>query len=188
MLRIVFAAAALALLSATTANAAVYFDLHRMTMTGSVLYETWQDTSTGKVYAQQSWRAGSGSSTDACQVGYGWIPTGTYDLWGHWDHYDATIKGRVWYLSNHQCWNGTWRSELFIHSEETADNGQLCGSPYYDERYCWDGDGDYYSHGCIKVSRAAPYPSDLAQVDNDWDGWDGRHGSFVSYSRAYVYS
>src|SRR5919197_866227 len=123
---VVHATVAAALFLPGRAGAAVYFDFHRITNTGSVLYETWQDTSTGKVYAQQSWR-------------------------------------------------GTPRQELFIHSEETASNGQYCPT-IYDDPFCWDGDFDYKSAGCIKLSRAAPYPSDLGQAHSDWDGWSGAHG------------
>ena len=56
----------------------------------------------------------------------------------------GTIKGRVFYLSNKPCWNGTWRSELFIHSEETAAQGQYCPTAY-DDPFCWEGDYDYHS-------------------------------------------
>jgi hypothetical protein len=181
-------AAATAAVFAASARAAVYFDFFRYTNANSRLYETWQDASTGKIYAQHSWRAGSGTRPDECLVGVGWLPGGYYNIVAHYDHYDGTkIKGRVWQLNDKQCANGTTRSELFIHSEETADNGQLCGVPYYDERFCWDGDGDYYSAGCIKLSRSAPYPSDLAQAHNDWDGWSGAHGWINLYHRVYVY-
>jgi hypothetical protein len=185
---VLLALAAVALAFGTeTSHAAVYFDFHRITNTGSVLYETWQDASTGKVYAQQSWRAGSGYTTNECQQNAGWLPAGYYNIVAHFDHYDASkVKGRVWQLNDKACWNGTPRSELFIHSEETASNGQTCGYPY-DEHWCWDGDSDYNSVGCIKLSRAAPYPSDLAQAHNDWDGWSGAHGYIYLYHRVYVY-
>jgi hypothetical protein len=181
------AAAGLAFHATPYAGAAVYFDFHRVTNTGSVLYETWQDASTGKVYAQQSWRAGSGAgSTDECASGVGWLPAGYYNLVAHYDHYDGTkIKGRVWHLNDKPCWNGTLRGELFIHSEETADNGQYCPT-IYDDPFCWEGDFDYKSAGCIKLSRAAPYPSDLGQAHSDWDGWSGAHGYINLYHRVYV--
>jgi hypothetical protein len=187
---LVLAAAVAAALTvgAAAGRAAIYFDFHKVTNTGSSLMETWQDGSTGKVYAQQSWRAGSGYTTNGCQVDAGWLPNGYYTLASHQDHYDLTIKGRVWHFDDKQCSDGTWRRELFIHSEETADNGQLCGYPYYDERYCWDGDGDYKSVGCIKVAHAQPYPSDIAKVDNDWHNWGGGTGTLNLYRRVYVYS
>jgi hypothetical protein len=49
---------------------------------------------------------------------------------------------------------------------QTANQGQLCGSPY-NERYCWDGDMDYYSLGCIKVARGPVVNgySDLGRLD-----------------------
>jgi hypothetical protein len=169
------------------AGAAIYFDFQKGTNTNSALYETWQDAATGKIYGQQSWRAGSGYLPDECTQNAGWLPNGYYNLVAHYDHYDFKIKGRLWQLNDKACWNGTPRSELFIHSEETADNGQLCGSPYYDERYCWDGDGDYKSVGCIKLSRATPYPSDLAKADNAWHGWGGGTGALNLYHRVYVF-
>ena len=170
-----------------SARAAVYFDFHRITNTGSVLYETWQDTTTGKVYAQQSWRAGSGTRPNECIQGAGWLPGGYYNVVAHYDHYDGTkVKGRVWQLNDKVCHDGTPRSELFIHSEETADNGQYC-TDYWDDRFCWEGDFDYRSAGCIKLSRAAPYPSDLGQAHSDWDGWSGAHGYINLYHRVYVY-
>jgi hypothetical protein len=184
---VVVAAVAAALVAVEGASSAVYFDFHKVTNTGSTLIETWQDPSTGKVYAQASFRAGSGYTTDTCQVNAGWLPNGYYSIVSHYDHYDATIKGRVWYLGEKQCYNGTWRKELFIHSEETADNGQLCGSPYYDEHYCWDGDGDYKSNGCIKLAHAQPYPSDIGRADTDWHSWGGGTGSLNLSRRVYVY-
>jgi hypothetical protein len=183
MTRLILLVAVVLGVSVAPASATVYFDFHRYSNTGSVLYETWQDPSTGRVYAQQSWRAGSGVSGDECQVNAGWLPGGYYSVIAHYDHFDGTIKGRVWYLGEKQCYNGTWRKDLFIHSEETAANGQLCGSPYYDERYCWDGDGDYKSLGCIKISRGGATPTDLGQADGDWHGWGGTAGSY----RVYVY-
>jgi hypothetical protein len=77
------------------------------------------------------------------------------------------------------------RTELFIHSEETSDEGQYCPTPY-DDPFCWEGDFDYYSHGCIKLAHAPPWPSDVAQANYDWDGWDGRHGYFTAGSALYV--
>ena len=169
------------------AGAAVYFDFDRVGNTTSLLYETWQDAASGKVYAQQSWRAGSGTTTNECQIGYGWLPGGYYNLVAHYDHYDGTkIKGRVWQLSDKACWNGTTRTELFIHSEETASNGQACTAAY-DDPFCWEGTYDYYSQGCIKLSRAAPAPTDLAQADNDWHNWGGGTGALNLYHRVYVY-
>ena len=140
----------------------------------------------GGFVTTQTWRAGSGTSTDACWVAHGWLPTGWYDLWGHWNNYDGTIKGRVFYLSNKPCWNGTWRSELFIHSEETAAQGQYCPTAY-DDPYCWEGDYDYHSNGCVKVSRAGN-PSDLRLVHDGWHSRSGdyRHGSFGVGNFLYV--
>ena len=145
---------------------------------------TWEP-SAGHFFST-SWRAGSGTSTDACWVAHGWLPTGHYDLWGQYDHFDGSaIKGRVFRIQDKQCWNGTWRTALFVHSEETADNTQYCPTSY-DDPFCWEGDSDYYSNGCIKLAHAPPYPSDIAYADNDWDAWDGRHGYFRAPTALFV--
>jgi hypothetical protein len=179
----VLAAAALAI----PANASAYrtwFEFTRQSNLWSPL--TIATDYGGGFVTTQTWRAGSGTSTDACWVAHGWLPTGWYDLWGHWNNYDGTIKGRVFYLSNKPCWNGTWRSELFIHSEDTAAQGQYCPTAY-DDPYCWEGDYDYHSNGCVKVSRAGN-PSDLRLVHDGWHSRSGdyRHGSFGVGNFLYV--
>ena len=109
--------------------------------------------------------SGSGSGTDACQH-YNWIPKGDYDVLWHDDNYPgSSIQGRVWRLSDYQCSNGVRRTELFVHSEETSGQGQSCGPAGTDYRFCWEGDHDYYSLGCVKLARR-PTPSDLGRVDN----------------------
>ena len=110
-------------------------------------------------------RAGSGSGTDACQHN-NWIPMGDYAVLWHDDNYPgSSIQGRVWRLSDYQCSNGVRRTELFVHSEETSGQGQSCGPAGTDYKFCWEGDHDYYSLGCVKIARR-PTPSDLGQVDN----------------------
>jgi hypothetical protein len=129
------------------------------------------------------WRAGSGQVKDACQVGRGWLPTGYYDLWGHWNHYDSTIKGRVFYLSNKRCQYDVLRTELFIHTEETASTGQACTSAP-DDPYCWEGDFDYESNGCIKVKQPN---MDMYEFHNWWHNKFGdRHDSFTINNNVWV--
>jgi hypothetical protein len=163
-----------------------YFDFARQSNIASALTMVWQPLP-GK-FSTVSWRAGSGTSTDACWIGHGWLPSGWYDLNGHWDNYNgSSIRGRVFYLQNKPCWNGTWRTELFVHSEETADQGQYCPS-VYDDPFCWEGDSDYYSNGCIKLSRAGS-PSDLRLMHDGWHSRSGdyRHGSFWINDWLYVH-
>jgi hypothetical protein len=121
------------------------------------------------------WRAGSGQVQDACQVGRGWLPTGWYDSRGHWNNYDATIKGRVFWISDKQCQYGTWRTELFIHTEETSTTGQYCPTAG-DDPYCWEGDFDYESNGCIKIKQ----PNyDMYNFHNWWHNKFGNiHGDY----------
>src|SRR5206468_447857 len=117
----------------------VFFAFHRSTNTNSWLTINKQDVYTGAILAQRGFRAGSGTSTDECYVAHGWLPAGWYDIVGHYDNYNASlIKGRVWRLSDKRCMGGTGtlRTELFIHSEETADEGQYCPTPY-DDSFCW---------------------------------------------------
>ncbi|MFE6055316.1 L,D-transpeptidase family protein [Kitasatospora sp. NPDC056446] len=98
-----------------------------------------------------SYRAGSGigASTegrDSCRTDKGWLPNGTYRIEGHERHRDRTIKGFAIALSDKKCSDGTLRSDLFIHSEMTADGDQGSTEPTK-----WDGDQDYRSLGCIKL-------------------------------------
>lgn len=174
-------------------NIIVNWDFHRYTNTNSTLIGAAQDTSDGRIVVQQSWRAGSGQNTNACDssaydgVG-GWLPGGWYTLLGHYDNYNGSkIKGRVWYWEDKGCngGTGTLRSELFTHSEETANQGQYCPTAG-DDPFCWEGWTDYYSNGCIKLAHAYPWPSDVAQADNLWHGYDGHVGSLWLPRRLYV--
>jgi hypothetical protein len=78
------------------------------------------------------------------------MPLGVHDLSGVVsDSYNGSaIYGYVWQLQNMLCYNGvTWRTEMFVHSEMTPGGGQGSVEPQR-----WDGDGDYYSNGCVKLS------------------------------------
>jgi hypothetical protein len=94
-------------------------------------------------------RGGSGNgSTNECATNAGWLPDGNYNSGGgdpgtRFDFYRKTggqvvVRGWVWYLGDRRCHNGTWRTELFIHS-----NGI--------EGTTWD--GSYAAQGCIKISQ-----------------------------------
>jgi hypothetical protein len=187
--RLMIAVVAVAAALAVPASASAYltwFEFARQSNAASTLTMVWQ-LGVGH-YGWTSWRAGSGVSKDACWIGHGWLPTGYYDLNGQWDYFEGSaIKGRVFYLQNKPCWNGTWRTELFVHSEETASEGQYCPTAG-DDPFCWEGDFDYYSSGCIKVSRAGA-PSDLRLVHDGWHGrsGDGRHGGFWINDWLYVH-
>lgn len=175
----------------------------------------WYTDDYGRCIRNVEWRAGSGMNTNPCDNqdggdGHGWLPNGWYDLRGHWNNYNQTIKGRVWWLQNMQCHDGTWRTELFIHTEETAgtrpnDQGQACGEqlPDDDLPYCWDkqpayagaanGTYDYYSNGCIKVRRKSPegnWANDMLNVHKTWHdlGGGSSHGSFTRTDTVYVHA
>ena len=155
---LVVALAALAFATAASANSTFYYQ--RTSLTNSVF-----DVLASQGYWLGDIRAGSGSGTDACQHN-NWIPLGDYNILFHDDNYPGSdIQGRVWRLSDYHCSNGVWRTQLFVHSEETSAQGQSCGPAGTDYKFCWEGDHDYYSLGCVKLARR-PTPSDLGRVDN----------------------
>ena len=92
------------------ALSAGWFQFDRYSNTNSNLF--WFHSNDGRKSAQYwYYRAGSGSSTDECWVGKGWLPGGWYDLWGMWDNYNGgKIFGRVFRLSDHSCREGTRRA------------------------------------------------------------------------------
>lgn len=185
---LVVALACSAALAAPAGAASAYFDFTRKTNLNSVLALYWE--SLPGHLSSMSWRAGSGTGGyGECVIGKGWLPAGWYDLKGHWDTYDGSkVKGRVFYLQNKLCFNGSWRTELFVHSEETATNGQYCPTSI-DDPFCWEGDFDYASEGCIKVSRAGN-PSNLALVHSNWHqrSGDQRHGAFTIANWLFVHN
>ena len=163
-----------------------WFQFDRKTNTNSPLW--WFHSNDGRQTATYTgYRAGSGSSTDECWVGKGWLPGGWYDMWGHWNNYNGgQIFGRVWRLSDHTCRNGsTRRTELFIHTEETSNDGQNCNS----EPQCWDGANDYYSAGCIKVSwPRLGFPNTIGLIHQSFhdNGGSLSHGSYTLQYFVYV--
>lgn len=136
------------------------------------------------------WRAGSGNgSTDECAWSAGWLPGGWYEHWGNWDDYSGDINGRVYWVQDHQCWNGNWRTELFIHTEQTWYNGQNCYGG--DSPECWEGANDYYSLACIKIA----YPNngfgdDIGDAHWHWHWWFGLpdHGQYTVPGQLYVFT
>jgi hypothetical protein len=175
---LVVAVAAGALVSSSLAATNTTFQFSRSSNLSSTLTLFQRDTNTGQVYQRASWRAGSGTGTNECMSNVGWLPGGTYTMTLHSDSYGASkIQGRVWQLSDKGCngGTGTVRTELFIHSEETYQRLQSCGSG--DLPFCWEGDHDYYSLGCIKVK----HYGDLPAVDGAWHSWGGTTGPSKLY-------
>jgi len=128
---------------------------------------TWEvfrtDLAPKRLVERKSWRAGSGNGTkNSCTRNAGWLPDGKYGG-TYYPAYDGSlIKGPVFYLSDTRCSAGTPRTQLFIHSEMTAGGGQNCRF----ERWCWEGDKDYYSDGCIKLR-----PADMHAAAAAFDRW-----------------
>jgi hypothetical protein len=124
-----------------------------------------------RVVDAASWRAGSGfggpDTTDACHRDVGWLPNGTYSFVQHDDYHGSLIRGRAFYLGAKRCANGTWRTDLFIHTESGAGNRQCADAP--GDQVCrweWPRINDYRSHGCIKMS-----PADLADLVRHYHRW-----------------
>ncbi|MGW1159223.1 L,D-transpeptidase [Streptomyces sp. NPDC002519] len=102
-----------------------------------------------------SWRAGSGNgSKNTCASNAGWLPNGSYSIKAFYPHHNGGphgVNGIAWYLGDHRCHSGHWRTDLFVHSEMLPS-----GSAGSSEPYRWDGASDYKSNGCIKLK-----PSDI---------------------------
>lgn len=130
---------------------------------------------------RDAWRAGSGftkGSTDACRKNDGWLPNGAYRPRLHANYWGSLIKGRAIALGAKQCANGTWRTDLFIHTEQGDRNSQ-CPDRRGDQVCRWEYPkiNDYKSLGCIKLS-----PGDLKQL---YDAWT-RHFALGADSRVRV--
>ncbi|HEY3105252.1 MAG TPA: hypothetical protein VGJ49_00505 [Gaiellaceae bacterium] len=169
-----------------------WWTFERISNTNSTLTWKWTYPPSPTQYTR-SWRAGSGTTQNECRRAEGWLPVGWYSQWGHWNHYDgSSIRGRVWWLQDKYCWDGvTKRTELFIHSEETASNGQSCTSAY-DDPFCWERAADYYSLGCIKLARPSPvadFPNDLGNAHSVYHSYGGStdHGAFSDAYELYVF-
>lgn len=116
---------------------------------------------------RKAWRAGSGftrRSTDACRKNDGWLPDGHYRPRLHADYWGSLIKGRAIGLGAKQCADGTWRTDLFIHTEQGEANRQ-CPDRKGDQVCRWEYPriDDYRSWGCIKMS-----PGDLRELVTAW--------------------
>jgi hypothetical protein len=111
------------------------------------------DRTDGRLYKTQgltvydAWRAGTsmGKQYNECQPDYGPTPAGNYALsnssWNpNWP--GTSVRGPVIQLPDHKCYDGTPRTQLFIHST-----------------YPWD-PSHYHSQGCVKLSNTGgPSPA-----------------------------
>lgn len=111
--------------------------------------------------------AKNGDNKNDCVVNVGWIPDTnqpSYDNEYYLDHYESypgnLIHGTAWLILNSRYGgsyancdgDSSWeRSSLLIHSEMTGGHEQDCSNDP-DDQWCWDGNSDYHSEGCIKVS------------------------------------
>lgn len=117
-------------------------------------------------------RAGSGRNMNECQTSSmppvdngGWIPNGVWTVQFYAPNYNGQIiKGPAVRLIDRQCYNGTWRTEIFIHSAFPWSSGQ------------------YKSQGCIKVSStgtAGNAGGDIRTV-YDWGASDQTQHVYVA--------
>lgn len=116
---------------------------------------------------RRSWRAGSGftkTSTDPCRKNDGWLPDGPYRPRLYANYWGSLIKGRAIGLGARQCPDGTWRTDLFIHTEQ-GDRNRQCPDRKGDQVCRWEYPkiNDYRSWGCIKMS-----PGDLRALVEAW--------------------
>lgn len=121
---------------------------------------------TWRTVEHRSWRAGSGfekpGATRECVRNQGWLPNGRYSFVQYDNYWGNFIKGRAFYLGDHRCKNGGWRSQLFIHTETGSGNRQCRNAPG-DQMCRWEYPrvNDYKSNGCIKMA-----PGDLKALVN----------------------
>lgn len=116
---------------------------------------------------QRAWRAGSGftpRSTNACKRNDGWLPNGGYRPRLHANYWGSLIKGRAISLGAKRCADGTWRTDLFIHTEQGDRNAQ-CPDRRGDQVCRWEYPkiNDYRSFGCVKLA-----PGDLRELYAAW--------------------
>lgn len=116
---------------------------------------------------KKSWRAGSGftrRSTNACRKNDGWLPDGHYRPRLYANYWGSLIKGRAIGLGAKQCADGTWRTDLFIHTEQ-GDRNRQCPDRKGDQVCRWEYPrfDDYRSWGCVKLS-----PGDLRELVTAW--------------------
>ncbi|MFD4861636.1 L,D-transpeptidase family protein [Streptomyces atratus] len=141
------------------------------------MYSTLALVHNGK--AVKTYRAGSGMGvTNECASGEGWLPSGTYQVKGHEKDRNSGlqtgIKGYAIQLEDKTCTpkagqKPVKRDTLFIHSEMLSDGTQAIDVPLMDDDYYrWDGDIDYQSWGCIKIT-----PTDIKDLFTRLDraGW-----------------
>jgi hypothetical protein len=173
-------------LAAIRRRAIITFDKNHDDPSSSTL--TWKvvhqdDDGSWRVVEKLSWRAGSGmlgtAGRNECAKGRGWLPNGTYRLRFHRDYPGNLIKGRAFRLDDHRCRNGRWRVQLFIHTEQGAENTQCPDLP--GDQVCrWEFPqiNDYKSAGCIKLA-----PDDLAELSEHFLRF---YKAGVRYSKARV--
>lgn len=179
--------------SLPTASGIIYTDYNTANMQDSDMYVAHNES--GVLTTDAVFRTGSGTgTTDTCNKwtgdgdpnGAGPAPVGIYDMNSapyHSDGYNGNlIYGRVWRFEDKACPNGTGRTEIFIHSEETPSATQ--GSV---ESQRWDGVNDYKSHACWKVARADNGGDDaVSRLDSWWHKQGGTTNHAYS-SEHYVY-
>ncbi len=138
-----------------------------------VQWRAWRQGPGGRwrLVDHAGWRAGSGfggpATTNECVHDRGWLPDGHYSFVQYDDYRGNLIKGRVFFLGNKACRNGTVRTDLFIHTETGAHN-RPCADRPGDQVCRWEYPriNDYRSHGCVKMA-----PPDLLALTRHYHRW-----------------
>jgi hypothetical protein len=169
--------------AAVTYNSYFVYDKNPSDPTNSTLhwYVYRTDLDPPRLTTHETWRAGSGiggtgAGKNDCATSRGWLPNGWYSMKLMETFNGSRIKGVVFQLNNKECAaGGTTRTELFVHSEMTSSGGQSCPTSG-DDPFCWEGNGDYKSEGCIKLK-----PADIKEAASYYKAVGNRAN--VNYSR-----
>jgi hypothetical protein len=155
--------------SMVTRYGVIVFDKnHRNALRSRLLWRVWKVVDGDRhLVVEKSWRAGSGfgrTTTDPCVLDRGWLPNGWYRPKLYTDYPGSLIKGRAIYLGDHRCADGTWRTDLFIHTEQGAGSVQCADAPG-DQPCRWEYPtiNDYRSLGCVKLR-----PADMRELYDAW--------------------
>ena len=134
-----------------------YFEFDKGTAPVGELHFWVYNVATDALILHRTWPAGSGTgSADECYTNNGWLPNGTYSVKA-WHKTNGVILGDIFELSDKKCPSRTLRTDLFIHTEQTASSGQCTNTSGVDDTCYWgDSSNEYRSNGCIKLS-----PTDL---------------------------
>ena len=119
----------------------------------------------------QTWRAGSGHQMNECITSAmapmnngGWLPSAYYNVGAPAFNYNGNvIHGIAFGLGNMNCYNGTLRTELFVHSWSAwvAPTVPVPTTPAQA--------GSYASQACIKLQGSGAYSNMGGDIRSMYD-------------------